>query len=259
MDHWWVPGCTIGYEHTFVNALADFLAAAARGQVATAGLPRRLADAEGVRRVSPRLREERLSSASAGPAVPTPDAGPTPRPVREAPTLDLAETDSPHPPSNEARDEPPPLDHGRPRGALPPARRAARDGLRRRRAPPGTAVDGKTDDDTTGVTRKHFAALGAELDRLGFARTGVISLDEATNSVSPDPAVRAAGARRLCWALDMAAEMGAELICGPFHSAFKLFSGHPAHRRRARSVRRGPAHGGRARRRPWASPWRSRP
>jgi len=25
MDHWWVPGCTIGYEHTFVHALADFL------------------------------------------------------------------------------------------------------------------------------------------------------------------------------------------------------------------------------------------
>ena len=32
MDHWWVPGCTIGYEHTFVNALADFLAAAEEGQ-----------------------------------------------------------------------------------------------------------------------------------------------------------------------------------------------------------------------------------
>ena len=25
MDRWWVPGCTIGYEHTFVNGLADFL------------------------------------------------------------------------------------------------------------------------------------------------------------------------------------------------------------------------------------------
>lgn len=25
MDKWWVPGCTIGYEHTFINALADFL------------------------------------------------------------------------------------------------------------------------------------------------------------------------------------------------------------------------------------------
>ncbi len=32
MDKWWVPGCTIGYEHTFINALADFLAAAAEGR-----------------------------------------------------------------------------------------------------------------------------------------------------------------------------------------------------------------------------------
>jgi len=23
--HWWVPGCVTGYEHTFINALADFL------------------------------------------------------------------------------------------------------------------------------------------------------------------------------------------------------------------------------------------
>ncbi len=25
MDKWWVPGCTIGYEHTFVHTVADFL------------------------------------------------------------------------------------------------------------------------------------------------------------------------------------------------------------------------------------------
>ena len=25
MDKWWVPGCVLGYEHTFINALADFL------------------------------------------------------------------------------------------------------------------------------------------------------------------------------------------------------------------------------------------
>jgi len=25
MDKWWVPGCTVGYEHTFIHALADFL------------------------------------------------------------------------------------------------------------------------------------------------------------------------------------------------------------------------------------------
>ena len=32
MDKWWVPGCTVGYEHTFINALADFLEGAAKGR-----------------------------------------------------------------------------------------------------------------------------------------------------------------------------------------------------------------------------------
>jgi predicted dehydrogenase len=31
MDKWWVPGCTIGYEHTFVHALADFIAGVESG------------------------------------------------------------------------------------------------------------------------------------------------------------------------------------------------------------------------------------
>ena len=32
MANWWVPGCVIGYEHTFVNALADFLQGLERGE-----------------------------------------------------------------------------------------------------------------------------------------------------------------------------------------------------------------------------------
>lgn len=32
MDHYWVPGCTIGYEHTFINALADFLTGLEEGE-----------------------------------------------------------------------------------------------------------------------------------------------------------------------------------------------------------------------------------
>ena len=32
MDHWWAPGCTIVYEHTFVNALADSLRGVESGQ-----------------------------------------------------------------------------------------------------------------------------------------------------------------------------------------------------------------------------------
>ncbi len=34
MDRWWVPGCTIGYEHTFIHALADFLAGVESGSPA---------------------------------------------------------------------------------------------------------------------------------------------------------------------------------------------------------------------------------
>ncbi len=34
MDHWWVPGLQIGYEHSFVHQVADFLDAHAKGQPA---------------------------------------------------------------------------------------------------------------------------------------------------------------------------------------------------------------------------------
>jgi predicted dehydrogenase len=32
MKHWWVPGCQIGYEHTFVHQVADFLQGLASGK-----------------------------------------------------------------------------------------------------------------------------------------------------------------------------------------------------------------------------------
>ena len=35
MKHWWVPGLQIGYEHTFVHQVADFLGALARGEAAS--------------------------------------------------------------------------------------------------------------------------------------------------------------------------------------------------------------------------------
>jgi predicted dehydrogenase len=33
MDHWWVPGLQIGYEHSFVHQVADFLEGLAKGEV----------------------------------------------------------------------------------------------------------------------------------------------------------------------------------------------------------------------------------
>ena len=40
MKHWWVPGLQIGYEHTFIHQVADFLSAAGRRQERGADFPR---------------------------------------------------------------------------------------------------------------------------------------------------------------------------------------------------------------------------
>jgi predicted dehydrogenase len=32
MKNWWVPGCAIGYEHSFIHVVSDFLAGLESGQ-----------------------------------------------------------------------------------------------------------------------------------------------------------------------------------------------------------------------------------
>ena len=49
MGHWWVPGLVIGYEHSFVHAVADFLKGLETGVPAQPDFRTRPADAEGVR------------------------------------------------------------------------------------------------------------------------------------------------------------------------------------------------------------------
>ena len=43
MKHWWVPGLQIGYEHTFVHQVADFLAGLSSGKPAAPGFREALA------------------------------------------------------------------------------------------------------------------------------------------------------------------------------------------------------------------------
>lgn len=73
----------------------------------------------------------------------------------------------------------------------------------------------------------HYKALGAELDRLGLERCAITACEPDKNPISPDPSVRKAAGEHLSWAVDMAVAVGAQQISGPFHSAFKEFSGHP--------------------------------
>jgi D-psicose/D-tagatose/L-ribulose 3-epimerase len=72
---------------------------------------------------------------------------------------------------------------------------------------------------------KLYADWGKRLDDLGFRRTVVTIRTEADNPISPDTKVRAAGIDTTKRTLDSCKALGAESMCGPYHSALGLFSG----------------------------------
>jgi len=69
----------------------------------------------------------------------------------------------------------------------------------------------------------HFKALATELGNHGLEATAVVAVGEEDNPISPDAAVRDKAVERLAQACEMTAAMGAEVLCGPFHSAYKVF------------------------------------
>jgi D-psicose/D-tagatose/L-ribulose 3-epimerase len=72
---------------------------------------------------------------------------------------------------------------------------------------------------------KLYREWGKRLDDLGFRRTVVTIRTEADNPISPDAKVRAAGVEATKRTLDCCRAIGAESMCGPYHSALGLFSG----------------------------------
>ena len=78
-------------------------------------------------------------------------------------------------------------------------------------------------DEDTGNYRK----VGQRLKELGLGCTSVTSVFEDGNPASSDPKIRAQAVDQLKWRIDMGAELGSEVIGGPFHSAFAWFSGEP--------------------------------
>lgn len=69
----------------------------------------------------------------------------------------------------------------------------------------------------------HFRGLSDELSKQGLAATAVLAVGEEANPISPDPAVRDAAVERLKVASEMTAVLGGDVLCGPFHSAYKTF------------------------------------
>jgi D-psicose/D-tagatose/L-ribulose 3-epimerase len=66
---------------------------------------------------------------------------------------------------------------------------------------------------------------GKRLDDLGLRRTAVTIRTEPDNPISPDAKIRAVGIDATKRTLDSCQALGAESMCGPFHSAIGLFSG----------------------------------
>jgi D-psicose/D-tagatose/L-ribulose 3-epimerase len=73
--------------------------------------------------------------------------------------------------------------------------------------------------------RAHYQTVRRELDNQGLRCTTVTVVNEQANPISPDAAVREAGFERLRWAIDMTAELGGEVLCGPIHSPLAVFTG----------------------------------
>jgi len=70
-----------------------------------------------------------------------------------------------------------------------------------------------------------YRSWGNRLDGLNLERTVVTIRTEADNPISPDARVRSAGVDASRRTLDCCSALGAEYLCGPFHSALGVFSG----------------------------------
>lgn len=70
-----------------------------------------------------------------------------------------------------------------------------------------------------------YASLGRQLKDMGLQCTAVTVRNVEDNPISPDAAVRAKGVELNKKTLDCCAAVGAETLCGPYHSAIGYFTG----------------------------------
>ncbi len=70
-----------------------------------------------------------------------------------------------------------------------------------------------------------YVGLGRRLDDLGLERTAVTVRNVEDNPISPEAKIRAKGIELNKKTLDCCAAVGAQTLCGPYHSAIGHFSG----------------------------------
>jgi D-psicose/D-tagatose/L-ribulose 3-epimerase len=72
-----------------------------------------------------------------------------------------------------------------------------------------------------------WVRIGQQLDEVGLERLACCITGPDQDLISPDPAVRQAAVAHLKAAVDATVALGATLLTGPYHSAFKTFTGVP--------------------------------
>ena len=72
-----------------------------------------------------------------------------------------------------------------------------------------------------------YKDLGHKIKEMDLGCTAVTSIFEDGNPASADASIRAKAVDQMKWRIDMGHHIGAEVIGGPFHSAFAYFSGEP--------------------------------
>lgn len=71
---------------------------------------------------------------------------------------------------------------------------------------------------------KAYKDIGQFTKDLGLETTTVFVLGPEENPIDPDPKVRAKALEKIKWTIDRSHDLGAKVICGPFHSAFSVFA-----------------------------------
>ena len=71
----------------------------------------------------------------------------------------------------------------------------------------------------------HYAKLGSRLKGAGLSSSAVTVMPSGRSAISSDAAQRQGALDHLIWAIDCSAELGADVLCGPFHQPLGEFSG----------------------------------
>ncbi|SEJ31108.1 D-psicose/D-tagatose/L-ribulose 3-epimerase [Cyclobacterium xiamenense] len=71
---------------------------------------------------------------------------------------------------------------------------------------------------------KAYREIGSFASQAGLETTTVFVLGPDENPIDPSAAVRAKALDKIKWTIDRSNDLGAKVICGPFHSAFSTFA-----------------------------------